>query len=272
MFQNLIESTTHRVENKRRASFLLGTTAMYGLILLAGGIASVFAYDAHLENQNLELVTLVQPVAPAEKPEPERPRPATAKPSQDQRVSTVTEYNTMNPLAKPDKIVAVAHNVAPPNVKGKLGAENYIAPKSNLNFDDGPDNSIGGDDGDKMPPPPPVKTAPPPQPPPKVVEPEPKPTPKAPTMVSEGVVNGKAIHLPKPAYSAIARTAGAQGVVQVQVTIDETGKVISARALSGHPLLTPEAVRAAYQARFSITYLSRQPVKVSGVINYNFQR
>jgi protein TonB len=89
---------------------------------------------------------------------------------------------------------------------------------------------------------------------------------------SIGVVNGKALHLPKPAYPALAKTAGASGVVQVQVTIDETGKVVSARAVSGHPLLQAESVRVAYQARFSVTYLSNVPVKVSGVINYNFLR
>jgi TonB family protein len=57
----------------------------------------------------------------------------------------------------------------------------------------------------------------------------------------------------------------------VQVTIDETGKVISARAISGHPLLQAAATQAAYSARFSPTQLSGQPVKVTGTINYNFQ-
>jgi TonB family protein len=59
-------------------------------------------------------------------------------------------------------------------------------------------------------------------------------------------------------------------MVTVQVLIDEAGKVISARAVSGHPLLIPEAQKAALQARFSPTTISDQPVKVSGVITYNF--
>jgi protein TonB len=77
--------------------------------------------------------------------------------------------------------------------------------------------------------------------------------------------------LPKPAYPPIAKSAHAAGTVVVQVTIDETGKVISAKAVSGHPLLQQAAVQAAYQARFSPTQLSGQPVKVTGQINYNFQ-
>jgi protein TonB len=83
-------------------------------------------------------------------------------------------------------------------------------------------------------------------------------------------LNGKALSLPHPPYPAIARAARASGTVVVQVTIDENGQVISARAVSGHPLLQAVAVAAARQARFSPTKLSGQPVKVTGVITYNF--
>ncbi|MDX6693906.1 MAG: periplasmic protein TonB [Blastocatellia bacterium] len=88
--------------------------------------------------------------------------------------------------------------------------------------------------------------------------------------ISGGVLNGKAISLPKPVYPPVARAANASGAVIVQITIDETGKVISARAVSGHPLLQASAVQAAYQARFSPTQLSGQPVKVTGTLSYNF--
>ena len=88
--------------------------------------------------------------------------------------------------------------------------------------------------------------------------------------ISGGVLNGKAISLPRPVYPSIARTARASGTVVVQVTLDESGKVTSARAVSGHPLLQQAAVQAAYGARFSPTQLSGQPVKVTGVLTYNF--
>ncbi|MBV9211971.1 MAG: energy transducer TonB, partial [Acidobacteria bacterium] len=104
--------------------------------------------------------------------------------------------------------------------------------------------------------------------PPPPAPPTPKPVPKAP--ISGGVLNGKAISLPKPAYPAIAKTARASGTVVVQVTIDENGNVISANAISGPPLLRAAAVTAARGARFSPTKLSGQPVKVTGVINFNF--
>lgn len=88
--------------------------------------------------------------------------------------------------------------------------------------------------------------------------------------ISGGVLNGKATDLPKPAYPAAARAVRASGAVNVQVTVDETGKVVSANAVSGHPLLRSAAEQAARNAKFAPTILSGKPVKVSGVIVYNF--
>ena len=91
--------------------------------------------------------------------------------------------------------------------------------------------------------------------------------------VSDEILNlerGRAIHLPVPAYSPIARAAHAQGSVQVQIVIDVDGKVLAAAAIDGHPLLQSACVKAARQAVFSPTKLEGTPVKVTGVIRYNF--
>ena len=85
-----------------------------------------------------------------------------------------------------------------------------------------------------------------------------------------GVLNGKAISKPAPAYPAMARQARASGTVVVQITVDECGDVESADAVSGHPLLRYAAVEAARNSRFSPTRLSGHPVKVTGTITYNF--
>ncbi|HEX6183603.1 MAG TPA: VWA domain-containing protein [Pyrinomonadaceae bacterium] len=95
-----------------------------------------------------------------------------------------------------------------------------------------------------------------------------KETSKAP--VSGGVLNGKALILPKPIYPSAARNSGASGKVVVEVTIDEQGKIIEARAVSGHPFLQQAAVQAARQARFEPAKLSGEPVKIKGTINYVF--
>ena len=88
--------------------------------------------------------------------------------------------------------------------------------------------------------------------------------------ISGGVLNGKAVNLPAPSYPELARRAGASGVVEVEVVIDVTGKVISAKATSGPAVLRQAAEMAAKLARFGPTLLSGQPMRVSGVISYNF--
>ncbi len=85
-----------------------------------------------------------------------------------------------------------------------------------------------------------------------------------------GVLNGKAISKPQPGYPAAAKQEGVSGVVIVQILVDESGKVVKAEPVCGHPLLAKEAVAAALKARFTPTLLSGLPVKVSGVITYNF--
>ena len=81
---------------------------------------------------------------------------------------------------------------------------------------------------------------------------------------------GRALELPKPDYPPIARAAHATGQVLVQVIIDVDGTVIAAAAVGGHPLLQAASVQAARNARFAVTKVNDQPVKVTGVITYNF--
>lgn len=88
--------------------------------------------------------------------------------------------------------------------------------------------------------------------------------------ISGGVLNGKAVSKPEPPYPSLAKAARASGTVTVQVTVDETGKVIKANAVSGHPLLQSAAVVAARQAKFTPTLLSGEPVRVTGTLTYNF--
>jgi protein TonB len=94
---------------------------------------------------------------------------------------------------------------------------------------------------------------------------------KPPTQrVSSVVLASKAINLPQPPYPALARQIRVTGAVSVQILIDESGRVVAAHAVSGHPFLTKSAEEAAQRARFTPTVLNGQPVKVQGVITYNF--
>jgi len=85
-----------------------------------------------------------------------------------------------------------------------------------------------------------------------------------------GILNGKAIKKPAPSYPAAAKAAGVWGEVNVQITIDEMGRVISAKAYGYSELLREAAEKAAYQALFSPTLMNGKPVKVTGYLIYNF--
>jgi TonB family protein len=80
----------------------------------------------------------------------------------------------------------------------------------------------------------------------------------------------KVVSNPQPKLPDAARNAKVSGPVRVEVTVDEKGKVISAKAVSGNSLLHKSAEESARKARFTPTKLSGQPVKVTGVIQYNF--
>ena len=86
--------------------------------------------------------------------------------------------------------------------------------------------------------------------------------------VSGGVLNSRAIYLPQPEIPS----GEATGVVTVQVLIDEQGTVVEAKPVSGPPNLQQLAVNAARLARFSPTLLMGEPVKVTGILSYNFTR
>ncbi len=80
----------------------------------------------------------------------------------------------------------------------------------------------------------------------------------------------RVISLPKPAYPPAARASRARGTVGVSVTINESGDVIGAKAVSGDTYLQQAAVNAAKAAKFLPTYANGQAVQVTGVIVYNF--
>ncbi|MDQ6786167.1 MAG: energy transducer TonB [Acidobacteriota bacterium] len=89
-------------------------------------------------------------------------------------------------------------------------------------------------------------------------------------IISAGVLNGKVLKFVQPEYPPAAKAVKAGGAVSVQVTFDEQGKVISAKAVSGHPLLRAASEQAARKCEFAPVLLQGVPVKVTGIITYNF--
>ena len=85
-----------------------------------------------------------------------------------------------------------------------------------------------------------------------------------------GVLNSKAVSLPKPVFPEEARRIRSSGRVTVRVVVDETGKVISAQAIDGPPPLREAAEAAARQARFEPTIKDGITVKITGTLTYDF--
>src|SRR5437763_342025 len=263
MFDHLVESTAHHEDSARKGWFFIGTFAIYFVLFSILLVAAIKGADIYMDTQNLADLKLITPVvveeqAPVQQQQKEQPK--AAKVEVQQQVATVREIVTDRPEVVQKGVSVERGNQSPPVPGAVKGNKDYIPPGGGSPFGD--PNATGTIAAK---PPPPVTSEEPPPPPP---QPTPKPPPRAP--ISGGVLNGKAISLPKPPYPPIARAAHASGTVTVQVTIDESGKVISAHAVGGHPLLQQAAVQAAYGARFTPTQLSGQPVKVTGVITYNF--
>jgi len=262
MFNNLIESSSHVREYKRRGSFLLFTGATYVVLFLITGVISIYAYDARLEDQTEEyLVELLPP-----QPVPEREPAPAARPEQPRNTRTNESAVTERAVA----MLSVNHpEVVPESVSAKPNTELPMPDHGSVAITgrDRDPASIGGPAG------PSTGGRVVAQPATVVNLPDPPPAPdppKPPPVVSKGVITSQATYLPKPIYSEIAKRLRIQGTVSVQVLVDEQGRVISAKAVSGSSFLVPEAQKAALQARFSPTLLSGQPVKVSGLITYNF--
>jgi periplasmic protein TonB len=256
MFENLVESGSHKEDLGRKGSFLLGTVAIYAIIGTSLLVFGILYAQADLDRQDLDFITLVAPVPVPQQAAPEKQEEAKPQ-NKDQNVDVRKELiaDVTRTELVPKEVSAKASDIPPVRrgVQTILGSDssNAAAPVAA-----GSGTGTTGPVGPTRV----LSEEPPPPPPP--------PKPRAP--ISGGVLNGKAISLPKPAYPPIARQAHASGTVVVQVTIDENGSVISAHAVSGHPLLQGVAVAAARGARFSPTKLSGQPVKVTGVITYNF--
>ena len=263
MFNNLIESSSHTKEFKRRGSFLLFTTATYVVFFAVTGVVSIFAYDAHLERQSTELeLTAMVPVEPPQATPPEVDRntirpasPTDRPPTQSTRIDLIS--STSDPTRVPVDVGIKAPTIPPARIDSEIGRFN-ADPETPFSSR-GPGVPGGTETSPRV-----EISEPPPAPPAR-----PAPTPVKILRISR-VLNSDAKYLPKPNYPNIARLSRTQGTVTVQITIDETGRVIAAKAISGPVLLIPEAQRAALQAIFSPTILGEQPVKVSGVITYNF--
>lgn len=270
MFDKLIVSEPEGADFRNRRSYFMVSSFVVGILFVTAVVISIYAADYGLGSRSFELSDLIAPNDMAEvAPEPPKQQIRTTTQASSTSKLPTRQVNMQNLAETP--IVPTTISTSQNLQKARPEDGRFII--SNINTDPDGSNAIrretGPSDGTQTlgtniqgNTKPPVEADPPP-----VVKKDP---PK--TTVSGGVMNGKALSLPKPTYSAAAKAVGAQGQVNVQVLIDERGNVVSANAANGHPLLRPAAEQAARGAKFSVTTLSGVAVKVTGVIVYNFIR
>ncbi len=275
MLNQLIESKNHQEETTRRSGFLLGTLGILVAVLLSGWTYSLFAKNFGMGAGEFELSNVVAPLAVAEEAPPPKievkqeksPSAASGKITLKNLYDDVSSSKLPPKDLRGEKEVVSASKFNLRDVQ--LGDYNQIPEQVGRTngSPNGQNCGLCSNDADGKSDKEDEKA------PEVVVKPTPKPTveQKKPTLVSGGVLNGKATYLAKPAYPQTAKQLGISGAVNVQVTIDENGSVVSAAIVSGHLLLRAGALNAARQSKFTPTYLSKQPVKVTGVIVYQFQ-
>ncbi len=248
MFDKLVESSKQG-QGRRSIRYFLVTTLIYGLAVVVFASVTIIGFNPALAEEFSLAAMLAPPPPPAGPPPP----------------SIVQQTAGMTPVSN-----IFAPPVRPTDIPPATDAYKYQVVVSGPTLAGAPPGSGGGgstpgggDSGEPIPPPPPRPT-------PKI---EPGSTPETaqgPRKVSEGVLQGRAIKKVKPAYPTIARSIRASGPVQVFVVIAEDGRVIEAAPMNGHPTLRSAAVEAARQWLFTPTTLTGVPVKVQGVLTFNF--
>ena len=262
MLDQLVESKS-TIKRDRKRGGLLFTTSIFIISLFFGGLLwSLFAQNVGVTGEGLELSTLVAPVPIPEEapPKPEPKEKIIKKPDVDIRTKIIRNIEE-SPTEPPKEISTKKPKIPPrrPNRLTMIGNENINSSTAPIGqtrvVNEGEVGGIGVTESSNK----------------NVLPNPPPPSPKVPRRISGGVVNGKAISLPKPPFPAAAKAVRAKGKVTIAIVISKTGKVISAKAISGHPLLRKVSEAAARKAKFSPTILTKVPVEVSGVIVYNFK-
>jgi protein TonB len=245
MFDRLVESSRQN-PGRRAGGYLLVTGLIYTSAIAVFVALAVIGFNPVLADEGSFLARMTLPPPVDSLPVRSNPKPPTV----------LTPDPTFSSLSK------IPTTILPDtNVSG--GWPMILSPRV-FNTTPGVSGSSPGGRWTADPPPPP---------------PAPSPTPKiapvaerqpGPNKVSEGVLQGGAIKKVRPLYPEIAKKGRIGGPVQVQVTISEDGRVMEAFILSGHILLRNAAIEAARQWVFEPTTLSKVPVKVQGVLTFNF--
>ncbi|MFP5263525.1 MAG: energy transducer TonB [Blastocatellia bacterium] len=257
MFSKLVVSTDER-RGERETRFFFGTAIIYTV-----AVAFAFAISILVADPRMAEASKVIPIARA----PQWPHdggPGRLKPKgpPPQNLKSVRDLDDI--IRHPEPTLASARHGSPPgpyDVQPVEGGGDGAVPREGI----GEGIRIPGENEKEI-----EAAAPPPEPI--------KPATQAraadnrqPLKLTSTVLQGKALARRAPDYPPLAKQMRLEGVVSVEVMIGLDGGVESARAVSGHPLFIRAAVDSAYGWRFEPTLLNGAPVRVTGIITFNFK-
>jgi periplasmic protein TonB len=255
MFEKLIVSTSQRRKG-RTATFFICTSIVYLSVIALAFVLSVLLADPRLADTSDSITRIAMLAPPTIGHTPHGPATHSDSggvPRQDlnnlRKLDDIVNHpqTGSSPIHLPGRMAFSAEQGAP------YGDEHGVIVGIDI-----PGSSAHGN-----------------EPPPRPVDPPtPQPRPavdKKPLLVSSTVLQGKAIERRVPAYPELVRRIRLQGEVAVEVIISPEGRVESARAISGHPMLIAASLEAARGWRFGPTFLNGVPVRVTGVITFVFK-
>lgn len=251
MFDKLVESGV-RVGRGQTGKYFFGASLLYAFGLLTVAITTVMWFNPGMA-EAFELSARLTPPVPMTGPtQPSIISPRSFSSGSGNPVAFIPPQPTSDPnIGQQLPLIKIPGDGKQP--LGNTGGSSYSGPSL-----DGPISS-----GNNTPAPPPPTPTPTPQS-------APSPTVATTQRVSERVLQGNAINRITPPYPEIAKRARIQGAVQILVTISEEGKVTDATTISGPPLLRAAAIDAARKWYFTPTRIGSVPVKLQGVLTFNF--
>jgi protein TonB len=252
MFEDsLLESGGRNSKLHRRGPWSTVFSFVFQCLLVAVLLLIPLLKTQTLPKQQL-MTYLVAP------PPPPPPPPPAAKPLPKQVVKpTPKPVVDTTKLKAPTKIpqkIAIVKEEKPPEVAPPAGVVGGV-----------PGGQVGGVVGGvlgSIAPSRPVAPPPPPPPPPK---------PPERIKVSGGVVAGMLLVKVQPDYPRLAIQAHISGTVVLQAVIGKDGRIKNLRAVSGNPMLIPNAIEAVSKWRYKPYLLDGVPVEVDTQVTVNFR-
>ncbi len=242
MFESLLQSSP---VPRNRSKRTLAASLFAHAVLVAAIIVAPLIYYQAIPGHELLTFLASPPPTPAAPPPP--PPPVSAS-QPELQVVRVDPAQWIEPQRIPDRIPPAMEDI--PILQNLEGMSAPPGPGGGRGFVPIPhaEALIG------------VPTDPPP--PPAI--------PKEPLRVVSTLQASRLVHRVEPEYPELARRTRVQGMVLLQVTVNERGLVSRVDVLRGHRLLNQAAVDAVRQWRYSPTLLNDEPVPVIATVTVTF--